>query len=219
MCAPGKGCLNVWLQRKGQSDVSRSEHESLSGALRSTVMKNASKVEHLVLVTNATHRALLTDEGLLSTASRLNVDAVGASTSTAYALSNNVHAKDDKHLSSTVDLTKNMFPYGGLDTPHSHEFEAGIDSFHERYRRHTDPWWWPFGRWHAGLSENASIGVLLILVLCFGQWFVDRFTDGIWPSERKLAKEMRRKAQAYIDAKKSERDSLLRPAGSDNESS
>lgn len=41
------------------------------------------------------------------------------------------------------------------------------------------------------------------------QWAIYRFTDGIWPSERKLAREMREKSQRYIESKKSERAGLL----------
>ena len=50
---------------------------------------------------------------------------------------------------------------------------------------------------HAGLHVVAA-GLLGFSCL---QWLIYRFTDGIWPSERKLAKETKRLAQDYLKKK------------------
>lgn len=57
---------------------------------------------------------------------------------------------------------------------------------------------------------DVAVGLLILYVL---HWAIYRFTDGIRPSERKLAREQRERAQRYMDSKKSERDSLLRCDG------
>ena len=75
--------------------------------------------------------------------------------------------------------------------------------------------WWEFSYWqdHLRRANDAIFYVALgMIIVCVAQWAIHRFTDGIWPSERKLAREMREKAQRYKESKKSEREGLLQSA-------
>jgi hypothetical protein len=56
---------------------------------------------------------------------------------------------------------------------------------------------------------NESGGVTVLLYLCgtyltvaMLSWVINRFTDGLWPSDRALAKETRRRADEYIARKR-----------------
>jgi len=57
------------------------------------------------------------------------------------------------------------------------------------------------------MNDSGTVNVLMFLcasylVVAVFSWFINRFTDGIWPSERALAKETRRRAQEYIARKR-----------------
>ena len=53
-----------------------------------------------------------------------------------------------------------------------------------------------------------------IVFLVVAYWFINRFTDGIWPTERRLARDTRERAAEYRRRKKdedAERETLLSP--------
>ena len=73
-----------------------------------------------------------------------------------------------------------------------------VPDYYDTY--HTDgPWWENYVRYVS----------MALLFFFFMQWAINRFTDGIWPSERAAAREIRRKAQEYMQSKKCERESLI----------
>ena len=65
------------------------------------------------------------------------------------------------------------------------------------YHEHLAP---RFGSWVIPLRP-LLFGALFLFV---AWWFVIRFTDGIWPSERRLARHTRERAAEYRRRKKDE---------------
>ena len=57
------------------------------------------------------------------------------------------------------------------------------------------------------MNDSGTVHVLSFLCftyigVAFLSWLVNRFTDGIWPSERALARETRRQAEEYLKRKR-----------------
>lgn len=70
------------------------------------------------------------------------------------------------------------------------------ESAHEVY--HDAVWW---------MNESGAIYIPLTLcggylAIAFLSWMINRFTDGIWPSERRLAKEVRERSTEYLKSKR-----------------
>ena len=68
-------------------------------------------------------------------------------------------------------------------------------------------------KYDAALRSNAvfymAVGMLLVV---FVKWVILRFTDGLWPEDRRLRQETRRRAREYCETKKHEVEMLL-PSG------
>jgi hypothetical protein len=99
------------------------------------------------------------------------------------------------------------FDKGGLDDGHefpfgSHHGRGGRWPNHDEHE--------PFLSKHGDKLNSAAFYIAVgCIAMGFIQWFINRFTDGIWPSERRLTKATRLRSQQYIAAKKHETESLL----------
>ena len=69
--------------------------------------------------------------------------------------------------------------------------------------------WWELRHWigHQPRVESAVFYMAtgILLWLCF-KWIVDRFTDGLFPNERKLNREVRERSERYRAFKKEEEE-------------
>ena len=57
--------------------------------------------------------------------------------------------------------------------------------------------------------ESTRYAAIAFIIFTIVMWAINRFTDGIFPTERRLARELREKAERYKQAKKSEKQGLL----------
>eukprot|EP00325_Prymnesiales_sp_UTEX-LB-985_P012057 CAMPEP_0174762278 /NCGR_PEP_ID=MMETSP1094-20130205/109699_1 /TAXON_ID=156173 /ORGANISM="Chrysochromulina brevifilum, Strain UTEX LB 985" /LENGTH=159 /DNA_ID=CAMNT_0015968231 /DNA_START=108 /DNA_END=587 /DNA_ORIENTATION=+ len=107
---------------------------------------------------------------------------------------------EDEHFN--LSLGQQFDNYGGGDDTLSREMmhNSVYDPYGAVYHE----------EWHSKIYAEAPFWIAVVACLvCVAQWFIARFTDGIWPNERRLAREQRLKAEMYCHSKKSELVSLM----------
>ena len=113
------------------------------------------------------------------------------------------------------NIENNNYGEGQLDDM----MEPRIKSYHptdyEEINYQSSIWSWNYWEGSVRKANDVVFYVAACMLVVFtAQWAIHRFTDGIWPEERRLAREQREKAQRYKESKvrpRRHRPALLAP--------